>query len=524
MLVRKLDDRKVHHLAIVDYSKPLEEVQWNIYAKTGDALEIPELFVVDITTGNQTKIEVGGEPEQYIFPLGWRPDASEVLFMRLSRTGNRLELCAADPNTGISRVIIKEKSETFVAGLDFIIEKWIRQFTLLKDGNRFIWLSERDGWKHLYLYDMDGKLIRRLTKGNFPVIEPIKIDEKSEWVYFRANAESNLYDTQLYRIDFQGKNFKRLTENGGYHYLRFSPSGNYFLDMHSGPDRAPIVELRRADGKLLQQITKADISPLEKIGWKAPETFVVKAADGITDLYGILYKPYDFDPKKKYPVVDFIYAGPFMTIVPNGFIPNTDLSQHAQALAQLGYITFLVDGRGTTERGKAFQDAVYGKIGQIEIPDHVATLNQLAAKRPYIDLSRVGIYGHSWGGYFAVRAMLTAPDVYKAGIASAPGELTEGAEIMEPYMGLPKDNPSGYELGTNTNLGANLKGKLLFIHGTSDVNAPISATIRMIESLVKAGKPYDLLLLPQQTHFFEGASEKYSNDAVRRYFDEYLKK
>ncbi|WP_306454586.1 alpha/beta hydrolase family protein [Flavobacterium agri] len=294
--------------------------------------------------------------------------------------------------------------------------------------------------------------------------------------------------------------------------------------MHSGPDRAPIVELRRADGKLLQQITKADISPLEKIGWKAPETFVVKAADGITDLYGILYKPYDFDPKKKYPVVDFIYAGPFMTIVPNGFIPNTDLSQHAQALAQLGYITFLVDGRGTTERGKAFQDAVYGKIGQIEIPDHVATLNQLAAKRPYIDLSRVGIYGHSWGGYFAVRAMLTAPDVYKAGIASAPGELTEGAEIMEPYMGLPKDNPSGYELGTNTNLGANLKGKLLFIHGTSDVNAPISATIRMIESLVKAGKPYDLLLLPQQTHFFEGASEKYSNDAVRRYFDEYLKK
>jgi dipeptidyl aminopeptidase/acylaminoacyl peptidase len=523
LFVKRADDRKVHHLPVINYSKPLEEVEWTVYPKVGGALEIPELFVLDITTKRQVKIDMGNEPEQYIFPLGWRPDGSEVIFMRMNRQGNKLELLAADPASGTSRSILVEQQKTFVCGLDFYLQKWARQFTLLKDGNTFIWMSERDGWKHLYLYDMNGKLIRRLTEGTFPVTEVIKADEKTGWVYFTASAESNLYYTNLYRVNFEGKKFKKLTEAGGRHTIQFSPSGEYFLDAHSSMDRAPSVELRSADGRLIRVLSTTDTSRLNSIGWRPPESFVVKAADSNTDLYGILYKPFDFDPNKKYPVIEFIYGGPFMTVVPNGFVPNTTLSEQAQALAQLGYITFLVDGRGTPERSKAFQDAVYGNIGKYEIPDHTAALQQLAEKRPYMDLKRVGIYGHSWGGYFALRAMLMAPDIYRAGIASAPGDLTEGAEVNEPYMGLLQDNKAGYEFGTNTNFAANLKGKLLFIHGTSDINAPLSATIRMIDALINAGKPYDLVLLPQQTHFLEGAGQKYSNEAVRRFFDKNLK-
>lgn len=523
LFVKKTDGRKVHHLPVINYSKPTEEVEWSIYAKAGGALEIPELYVFDVTSERQVKIDVGNNPEQYIFPLGWRPDGSEVIFMRMNRQGSILELLAANPSTGTSRVILVEQQKTFVGGLDFIIEKWARQFTLLKDGNRFIWMSERDGWKHLYLYDMNGKLIRRLTEGSFPVLQVVRADEKGGFVYFSANAESNLYYTNLYRVNFEGKKFKRLTEASGRHEFQFSPSGKYFLDFHSSTERPPSAELRSDDGRLLQVLRTADTSRLKNIGWNPPENFIVKAADSSTDLYGILYKPFDFDPNKKYPVIEFIYGGPLMTVVSNGFTPGTTLAMQAQALAQLGYITFLVDGRGTTERSKAFQDAVYGNIGKYEIPDHVATLKQLAEKRPYMDLKRVGIYGHSWGGYFAVRAMLMAPDVYRAGIASAPGELTEGAEVNEPYMGLPQDNKVGYEFGTNTNFAGNLKGKLLFIHGTSDISAPLSTTVRMIDALIKAGKPYDLVLLPQQAHHFQGTSEKYANEAIRRYFQETLK-
>lgn len=523
LLVRQSDDRNVYHLPVINYSKPLEDVEWNVYARTGDSLEIPHLYVIDTRSGKQVKIAMGGSPQQYVYPLGWTPDGTAVIFMRMNRQGNDLTLLTADPYTGASSVILMEQQKTFVGGLDFIIDKWRRQFTLLKDGKRFIWMSERSGWRHLYLYDMRGKLIRQLTDGTFPVIQVVKVDEKNGWIYFTANAETNLYYTNLYRINLEGKNMQRLTSASGAHYIQFSPGGNYFLDTHSTTSEPPVVELRRANGQLLQVVRTADTSRLRRIGWNPPESFVVKAADGKTDLYGMLYKPYNFDPNKKYPVINVIYAGPFMTIVPNGFMPNSSLSIQAQALAQAGYITFLVDGRGTTERSKAFQDVVFNNIGRNEIPDQVAALRQLAEKRPYMDLTRVGVYGHSWGGYFTERAMLTAPDVYRVGVASSAGEVNEGAEIHEPYIGLPQNNKAVYDYAANNKLVANLKGKLLLIHGTSDVNAPFSATVRMIAALIKAGKPYDLLLLPLQTHFFEGTSEKYANEAIRRYFDKNLK-
>ena len=520
LLVKRSDNRNVHHIPLVDYSEPLEKVDFSFYAKTNSVLEKTELYILDVASGAKIEVETGGEPNQYIFPVGWKPDGSEIVFMRMNRVADKLELLAADPKTGKSRIVLTERQKTFVGGLDFITEDWHRQCTMLKNGT-FLWLSERDGWKHIYLYDWNGKLIRRLTKGAFPVVEATKVDDAKGWIYFRANADDHPYDTQLWRVNLKGKGLKRLTDAHGSHLIRFSPSGNFFLDAHSSPQRPPVVELRRSDGFNLGKIAEADIAKLVETGWRAPENFVAKAADGKTDLYGLLYKPFDFDASKKYPVVEFIYGGPFMTIVPRGFLPDSGLSEQAQALAQTGYITFLVDGRGTTERGKAFQDVVYGNIGKYEIPDHVAVLKQLASGRPYMDMEKVGIMGHSWGGYFAIRAMLTAADTYKAGIASAPGELTEGAEINEPYMGLPSTNKAGYDFGINASFAANLKGKLLFIHGTSDTNAPFSVTVRMIDALIKAGKPYDLLMLPHEGHFFEGTD--YVNQAIRRYFDEHLK-
>jgi dipeptidyl aminopeptidase/acylaminoacyl peptidase len=520
--VKRSDGRKVHHLPVIDYSKPMEQVNYSVYAKTGETIEIPEIFIFDSNSKKQVKIDVGQDLQQYVFPLEWTPDGLEFLFMRLSRLGNKLELLAANPNTGASRVILTEEQKTFVGGLDFIIDNWKKQFTLLKNGKTFIWISERDGWKHFYLYGMDGKLIRRLTRGEFPVKKIIKVDEKEGWIYFNANAETDLYATNLYRVDFKGKNFQKLTEAKGYHNTSlFSPSGRYFIDTYSSLDKPYTFELRSSDGKFMQLLNVADISKIKDLGFNPPESFVVKADDGITDIYGIMYKPFNFDLVKKYPVIESIYAGPFTTVVPHGFAPTTGASLKAQALAQLGYISIIMDTRGTTERSKKFQDAVYGNIGKYEIADRVAAFKQLSEKYPFMDMKRVGIYGHSWGGYFAIRAMLMAPEIYRVGIASAPGELTEGAEINEPYMGFPNDNKVGYDFGTNTNYANNLKGKLLFIHGTSDINAPFSTTVRMIDALIKAGKPYDLLLLPGRTHNLEG--EKYANDVICRYFEENLK-
>jgi len=517
------DVRKVHHLPIVNYLKPAEEIESVVYPKTGGPMPKIEISVFDVPSGRAVPVNAGDEKEQYIFIIGWRADNSEALFMRMSRDAKRLDLMAADPSTGVARVVLSEKSDTFVGGTDFIGNKWTRQFTPLADGKRFIWLSERDGWRHLYLHNIDGTLVHRLTEGKFPVLQVMAVDEKAGWIYFTANAEKRLYDTHLYRVNFDGKMFQRLTEATGQHSIQFSPSKKFFLDTHSMVDRAPVTELRTADGRLLQIVQTANTDALKDLKWKEPEEFVVKAADEKTDLYGVLYKPYDFNPAKNYPVIDHIYAGPFTTVTPRVFASSSQHQINAQALAQMGFIVFLVDGRGTIDRGKAFQDVTYGNIGRYEVADHVAALRQLATTHPYMDLNRVGIFGHSWGGYFALRAMLTAPDVYKAGVASAPGDLIESQSVNEPYMGLLQNNREGYDYGANTRVAANLKGRLLLIHGTNDVNAPFSTTMRMVDALVKAGKTHELIVLPQQTHFFEGAARMYWLDAICRFFEENLK-
>ena len=480
-----------------------------------------ELHVVDVLAKTAVPVDLGEEDHQ-LFVIGWTPDGSELLFLRMSREFKKLDLMAADPNTGAARVVLEETQDTFIKGIASN-PGWTQLFTLLPDGERFLWISERDGWDHLYLYNLDGTLIRRLTDGEFPVLGVTSVDPEEGWVYFTAHAEERVYDTHLYRVGLDGKGFTRLTEATGQHAVAFSPSKQYFIDIHSTVARAPTTELRAADGRLIRTLYTADTDALADLRWSPPEEFIVKADDGETELHGVMYKPHDFDPRRRYPVLDYIYNGPQTTWVPRTFTDGRGV--RAAALAQLGFITFLVDGRGTTERGKAFQDVVYLEFGSHEIPDHVATLKQLGGERAYMDLGRVGIFGGSWGGYMTVRAMLTAPHVYHAGVATngVMDHYDHMAYAIEPYMGLPQNNPTAYEASSSHPYADKLEGKLLLIHSTSDVNATFSATMKIVESFVRAGKPYDLVVFPEQNHWPAGASQRYYMEASRRYFQEHLK-
>lgn len=323
-----------------------------------------------------------------------------------------------------------------------------------------------------------------------------------------------------------GKEFSRLTKSKGLHEIRFSPSKEFFLDTHSTTDRPPRTELSHADGTLVQTLSEANIeSLLKELKWKPLEEFVVKAADGKTDLYGALYKPHDFNPRRKYPVIEIIYGGAQFSEVQHGFTHRhfgimEFHGGHAQALAQLGFIVFMVDGRGTPDRSKEFQDIAHNNMDRHVIPDHMAALRQLAEKRPYMDLNRVGILGHSWGGTLTVRALLQASDVYKVGVAVAG---SQGIALGRgPYINLAK-NDEAFEDTSKERLAANLRGNLLFIIGTSDLNTQFGSVMKMVEALIQAGKPHDLIILPEQSHWFTGASRTYALEGIRRYFQEHLK-
>ncbi len=527
LALKKEDWRRVVAVPIVRYLGRTEEVSWLRGARGSPVGLGPrtELFVVGTGVTGKVRIDTGDDSDQQIAPLGWHPDGSELFFLRMDPEFKRLDLMIANVETGASRVILTEAQETFVMAEEFydagLIGGWLQPFTLLEDGKRFVWASERDGWRQLYLYDTDGNLIRRLTAGSFPVVGGITVDERLGWVYFIAQAEKRPYDYHLYRVSLEGEGFSRLTEGSGQHDVQFAPSKKFFLDTHSNVDRAPVVELRAADGTLLQVLSRADSSALQDLHWSPPEEFVVKAADGETDLYGLLYKPYNFDATRKYPVINYIYAAPYSAVVPGTFTSNW-LGVRAQAMAQLGFVTFIVDVRGTAHRGKAFQTVTYGNIGRYEILDHVATLEQLADERPYLDLNHVGVWGMSWGGYYAVRALLQAPDVFHVGIAVNPDVERYDHHGDLPYMGSPANNKAGYDYGSNIRLADNLQGKLLLIQSTSDAHGTFAWTMKLIEALIQKGKPYDLIVLPDEGHHPSGANLSYMQQAARRYFQEHL--
>lgn len=531
LAVTRRDFREAPKIPIVHWLKPTEDVQWVPYPyKAGMPIERQELYIIDTVSKRQVQIEAGKAPYEQIWSIGWLADSSEFLFLEADRYTKKIRFAAANPRLGSTREIVSESSEAPAGRRDW-------SMTLVDDGKKFIWRSSRDGWHHLYLYDLDGKLIRRLTEGAFPVDRVVTVDEKAGWVYFVARPDRRRpYDTHLCRVTLDGAGFEQLTKAPGQHDARihrnflhrvqFSPSKQFFLDTHSSLSRPPVVELRRADGTLLRTLSKANVDALEGLHWSPPEEFVVKGADGKTDLYGTLYKPHDFDPEKKYPVIEQIHgAGATVQRTFRGRPGVASFHTWGHALAQLGFIVFSVETRSPWTRGvrgREFEKLVYGNFGRHEIPDQIAALKNLSEKRPYMDLSRVGVIGWSFTGYFAVRSMLLAPDTYHVGIAIAPVlDLYTHGNYM--WLGPPESNKDAYEYASNYRLAGNLEGKLLLIQGTADMSVPISQTLRMVEALVRAEKPYDLMILPEYGHSDNERIERYLMDRSHDYFQEHLK-
>jgi dipeptidyl aminopeptidase/acylaminoacyl peptidase len=518
----RADTREIHKVPIVDYSSAIERVTYAPYPKTGTSLRQDELHVVDPAAGVARPVQLDTR-DATIWFLGWRRTVAEAVVMRLSRTGKRLDLFAIKPD-GTTRLLAHdERPETFVGALDFTTSDWPWQVTALSDDSGFLWMSERDGWRHVYHYGYDGALKKQLTSGAFPVHRVVHVDSARRQVYVIASGDSaRPYDRHVYRVGLGGTGFTALTSTPGQHDPVFSSSGSFFIDSYSSLTQPHTVELRRTDGTLIKRLGQATAALLTEGGYSPPEPFRVKAADGTTDLYGVLYRPADFDSTRRYPIVDYIYAGPFISVHQTTYMPSSAMHRISASLAQMGFIVVMLDARGTPGRGKAFQDANYGRIGQIEIPDHVAALRALARSRPYMDSTRAGIVGHSWGGYFALRGMLTAPDFFKVGYAGAPGDLTEAASINEPNMGLLTSNQAGYEAGSNIGRASALRGKLKIMHGTSDVMAPLSTTMRMVQALIEANKTVDLLIMPGQPHGPAGAAGRYYREDVRRFMATHL--
>jgi len=451
----------------------------------------------------------------------WSPDNSELAFVSTTRDHKQANLRIADAATGAVRDVLEEKVSTqFESGWGSV------NWHYLGATHEMIWFSERDNWGHLYLYDsVTGKLKNQITAGDWAVTELLRVDEKNRLLYFLGLGREkgrNPYFTYLYRVGFDGRNLSLLTPEEGNHEITFSPSGRYFVDNYSQPDVPSVTVLRDAEGKLIATIEKADISRLVATGWKPPVPITVKARDGETDLYGLMFKPSNLDPAKKYPIVNHIYPGPQGGSVGSwGFVAARG---DTQALAELGFIVVEIEGMGNPLRSKKFHDAYYAKMGDNTLPDQMSGMKQLAARFPWIDLDRAGIYGHSGGGFATAGAMFRYPDFFKVGIAESGNHDNREYEDDwgERYQGLLErkaDGTTNYDDQANQSIAKNLKGHLLLAHGTMDDNVPPNNTLLVVDALIKANKDFDLLMLPNQRHGYGNAA----NYMTRRRWDYFVR-
>ena len=450
----------------------------------------------------------------------WSPDASQLAFVSTSRNHQEEKFRIADANTGIVREVFEERVQTqYESGQGTI------NWHFLPQSKEIIWYSERDNWGHLYLYDMtSGKLKNQITKGNWVVTQLIKVDQKNRVLYFLANGREpgNPYFSYFYRIGFDGKNLTLLTPDQGNHNIKLSPAENYFIDYYSQPDIPGISLLRNINGKLILTLEKTDITRLVATGWKPPIPFSVKAHDGVTELYGLMYTPTSFDSTKKYPCVDYIYPGPQGGSIGSwSFIASRGDNQ---SLAELGFIVVQIEGSSNPLRSKSFHDMNYGNMAENTLPDQVAGIRALARRYIYLDTSRVGIWGHSGGGFAAACAMFTYPDFFKVGISESGNHDNRNYEDDwgERYIGLLSNDASGssnYAQQANQLYAKNLKGKLLLAHGLMDDNVPPSNTLLVVEALEKANKDYDLIVFPNSSHGY-GAYTLYM---TRRRWDYFVK-
>lgn len=484
---------KDYYIAM-DQTKIQAALDVEAYPKAGAPNPVVDLFVYDVTTKQSTRIDVrNGKPfdndvvGHYVYKVQWSPDGSVLTSNRTNRRQNIMEFTACEPSTGACRVVVREE--------------WPASWTenhpamqYLADNQRFIWSSERTGFRNFYLYDMQGVLRSTITRHAVEVANIVKVDEKAGVLWYMARDGDNHMKMQLHRVGLDGKNDKRLTDPSLNHTVSVSPDGKWFVDVAQTHNQAPVTRLYDANGRVVAELATSDLSKFESLGLKKAELYTYKAADGVTELHGLLFKPSTFDASKRYPVLVTVYAGP----ATNGARETFSMPS---ALTEFGFIVLSLDSRSAAGKGKRALDAIYQKLGTVEIDDQAAGVSALK-DRPYVDLTRVGIFGTSYGGYASALALLRHPNVFHA--ASASSSVTDWRHYdsiyTERYMWIPQDNASGYDAGSAMKFADQLKGRLMLYYGTADNNVHPANTMQLVQALQRAGKSFELQVGPDAGH------------------------
>jgi len=509
LLTHRIDQRMLKDIYLLQHVPEDGSARPKLYPYRYQLKEDPEsplleLILIDIERRQPIKLDC---PPLYPFVFSlidknwawWSQDASRLYFIDDPRDGGVLKLYAADPVTGHTRLVIHEISDSraepnlWLAGRPIAYE--------LDGGKEIVWFSERDGWGHIYLFDsLTGQVKKQITAGNWAIRDVALFAAEQRTVFLLAGGREpgqDPYYRHLYRVDIDSSEIQNLTPEVGDHYTLFSPSGQYFVDRCGRADGPTVTSLRRANGELVCPLETGDFSHFLKQGWHFPEPFQFTGRDGVTDLYGTILHPTHFDPNLKYPVLDDIYGWNQMIHVlksyPDGGYEIYDFWL-PQALAELGFIVVLMDGMGTPYRSKAFHDVSYHNQADGGLEDHILGLRKLAAERPYIDLSRVGIYGHSGGGFNTARALLKYPDFFHVGVSSA------GPHDMRLYLPNPDESEAEYQKMDNSALAANLRGKLLLMQGELDDNVHPASTYKLVNALIEANADFDMLIQPNRNH------------------------
>ena len=536
LLVQRTDQRDVEHHHYVSYT-PQRTVHYSQpYALPGDSVvPLPAFHVLDLTATlaeagasppAPTNVRVELEPRPNRLNLGgsqidslWSADSRHVYVSWETRASKSNHLAQVDAATGEFTIIAGDSSKTFVETSQRNPTSWFVSETT----DDAFWWSERDGWAHIWRFSKDGSVKNQVTSGPWAVGAIWHVDEAARRIYFTAygREEGIPYYGRLYRVDYDGNGLALVAGEVGNHRISVSPSGRFFVDSYSTIGDPPVSLLRRLDGgAVVRALEEADASKLEEVGWRPPEVFSVKARDGVTDIYGLIYFPDDVDESRLYPVIDHIYPGPQV-----GSVGSWTFKAGGEnfALAKLGFVVVQLDHMGTPHRSKAFHDIYYGDFNDNGLPDHVTAIKQLAARYPFMDLDRVGIYGHSGGGFASTDAMMKYPDFFKVAVSGAGNHDNASYNIYwaEKYQGLlVKDSASGEDNFTeeaNKRHVAKLQGKLLLMHGDMDDNVHPAMTVQLIDELTKANKDYDLVWAPDRAH---GLNEPYF---VRRRWDYFVR-
>ncbi|MEW5916172.1 MAG: DPP IV N-terminal domain-containing protein [Gemmatimonadota bacterium] len=488
--------REIHYVM----SSPEDQLQpkhsTRVYNKPGDVLDVERPVIFEVASGKQISVDPALFPNAYdVSRLEWRKDSRTLTFEYNQRGHQAYRIIEIDAATGNARAVINEETSTFF----FYTGKRYR-FDVA-DGKEIVWMSERDGWNHLYLYDgLTGRVKNQITKGNWVVRGVEYVDTVARQITFRASgmyAGRDPYYVHVYRINFDGTGLTPLTEADATHSVSFSPDRKYYVDTYSRVDQPPTSELRRtSDRARIAELERGDMSALLATGWRPPEIFTSVARDGKTDIWGVIIKPTNFDPARKYPVIENIYAGPHDSFAPKSF--NLQLGMQAQA--EVGFIVVQVDGMGTSNRSKAFHDVAWKNLGDAGFPDRILWHRAIAKKYAWYDTSRVGIYGTSAGGQNSMGALLFHPDFYKAAVSAVGCHDNRMDKIWwnEQWMGYPLG--SHYSQASNVDNAWRLQGKLLLVVGEMDQNVDPASTMQVVNALIKANKTFDLLVIPGAGH------------------------